>query len=88
MDALASSTRTAGQVNNNEAFFAGACACDVDEVDVGDVDLGWVRCASRLVDVEVALVKHDGVVGVLNINVLVCDVRDVSDQALAERWEM
>lgn len=39
VDALASSSWAADQVDNDKTFFAGAGAGDVDEVDVGDVDL-------------------------------------------------
>ena len=78
MNPTARSARTARQIRHDLAVLAAARAGDVDEVDVGDVDFAWVGSACRLVDVEVALVEHDGRVCVLDVDILVGDVVDES----------
>ena len=54
---------------------------DIIKRDVGDVDLRWVSRALRRINVEVALVQHDGMVRIFDVDVLVRDVVDppVSD---------
>lgn len=81
MNASARRTRGASEIGHDPPLLAAAGAADVDEVDVGDVDAAGVLGADGLVDVEVALVEHDGEVGVLDADVL---VRDVADVAVAD----
>lgn len=78
MDAVASSAWAASEIGNDLAVLTTACAVDVQEVDVGDVDFAWVRGAGCVVDVEVALVQNDGGICVLDVDVLVGDVIDIS----------
>lgn len=49
------------------------------ELDVCEVDSGWVLGASGAVNVEVTLVEDNGDVGVFNVDVLVGDVVDTTE---------
>ena len=51
---------------------------DVDKLNICNVDFGRRRCAYCRVDVEVALVEHNRVIRVLNVDILVRDIADVS----------
>lgn len=78
MNAGTCGSGTAREISDDTTVLAAARSIDVDKVDVRDVDIAWVRRASCVVDVEVALVKHNRRISVLNVNVLVCDVVDVA----------
>jgi hypothetical protein len=78
MNTITCRSRTTRQICNNIACLATAGARDIDEVDVCDVDLAGILCASSLVDVKVALVQYDRAVSFLNVNVFIGDVVDVS----------
>ncbi len=74
MNTTARCSRTTDQAADNLLILSAARAREVDEIDVGDVDLAWVLGASCLVDVKVALIQYERRVGVFNVDVLVCDV--------------
>lgn len=78
MDPVTSSTRTTRKIRHHLAVLPTARPRDVQEPDICDFDFGRVRCTSRLVDVEVALVKDDRCIRVLDVNVLVSNVVDIT----------
>jgi hypothetical protein len=78
VDVRAHGVGRASQINNLLAVLARGCAIDVVKDNVGDVDSGRVCCTLGCIDIEVALVKHKGLVGVLDVNVAVGDVVDAS----------
>lgn len=71
----------ADQIGHDLALLAGRSTVDVLKGDVGDVHARWELRALRRLDVEVALIQHYRLVGVLNVDVL---VRDVVDSAVAD----
>ena len=81
MDPTARRTGTARQIRHDPALLPAARPVDIQELDVCDAHLARVRRAGSIVDVEVALVEHDGVVRVLDVDVL---VRNVVDEAVAD----
>lgn len=89
MDSVARSPGTTRQIGNNFSILATACSVYVQEVDVCNVHLRRVRCTGRLVDVEIALIKNDRSVSVLDVDILVGDVVDVAiaDVGTGPRFE-
>jgi len=83
MNTLTRRTWTAREICYDPALLTTACTVNVQEVDVGDVDVRRVCCARRLVDVEVALIEDNGIIRVLDVDVFVCDVADVT---VADIW--
>lgn len=71
MNAVARSTRTTRKICDNLALFATASTGEVDEVDVGNVDLGRVFSACGVVNVEVTLIQNKWVISVLDVYVLI-----------------
>lgn len=51
---------------------------DVDKLNICNVDFRRRRCAYCCVNVKVALVEHQRVISVLNVDILVRDIADVS----------
>ncbi|CDM38224.1 unnamed protein product [Penicillium roqueforti FM164] len=49
------------------------------ELDVREIDSGWVLGASGAVNVEVILVKDNGTIGISNVNVLRGDIVDTTE---------
>lgn len=78
MNVRAHGVGRASQINNLLAVLPRGCAIDVVKDDVGDVHSGRVCCTLGRVDIEVALVQHKGLVGVLDVDVAVGDVVDAS----------
>jgi hypothetical protein len=78
MDVRAYSIRRAGQVSNDFILTSGWGTINVLKGDVGDIDGRRVLSTSSGVDVEVALIQDDGLVSVLNVNILVGDVVDTA----------
>lgn len=78
VDSLACRSWAACKIGYNLSVLSTAGSADVDEVDVCDVDLARVCGASGLVDFEVALVQHNWVVCVLDIDIFVCDIVHVA----------
>lgn len=70
--------RRTHQTAHDLARLAGRRARDILKPNVGDVHLGRKLGAFGRLDVEVALVEHDRVVRVLDVDVFVCDVRDAA----------
>jgi hypothetical protein len=81
MDPRADRIRRAGQISHDLAVFSRGGSIDILKDDVCEIHAGRVGGALRSVDVEVALVQDDRVVGVLDADVL---VRDVVDAAVAD----
>ena len=78
MDVRAHRIRRAGQINHLLAVLARRGAIDVVKDNVGDVDGGRVGSTLGRIDVEVTLVQHKGLVGVLDVDVAVGDVVNAS----------
>lgn len=76
MDVRAHGVGRAGQINNLLAVLARGCAINIVKYDVGDINSGWVCCTLGRIYVEIALVQHKGLVGVLNVDVTIGDVVD------------
>lgn len=74
MDPAAGRPWTTSQICDHFSVLASARTGKVDEVNVRDVDFARVRCARRLVDIEIALVKHQRCIRVLNMDVLVSNI--------------
>jgi hypothetical protein len=73
-----SSARTTSQVRNNSIIFSRRRAGEIDEFDIGNVDIGRVGSAGGRVDVEVALIEDDGGVGVFDVDVFVGNVGNIA----------
>lgn len=73
--------RTAHQTRNNLPISSTTNTREIVESNVGDVDSTGELRAGLGVDVEVALVEHDGPVDVVDVEV---DVGDVVDVAVAD----
>jgi hypothetical protein len=78
MNATASGSWGARQIRHNTSLLSTAGAVNVDELDIGDVDLRRGRFADSGVDIEVALVEYNRVIGVLDVDILVGNVADIS----------
>lgn len=78
LDAAADGVGRTSQVGNYLVLLTGRGAVDVGEGDVGHVHAGGVVGAFGGGDVKVTLVQHDGVIGVLDVDVLVGDVVDIA----------
>lgn len=78
VDARANRVGRAGQINHLFAVLARRRAIDVVKDNVGDVDGGRVCCTLGCIDVEIALVQHNGLIGVLDVDVAVSDVVNAS----------
>lgn len=81
MNPITRRARAACQIRNHPAVLPTRAARDIDEIDVRDVHLARILRTRGLVDVEIALVKHDGRIRVLDDDVL---VRHVVDVAIAD----
>lgn len=81
MNTRARRPRTAHQIRHDLAQLATARAINIDEVDISDIDLARVRRTRRIVDLEIALVKHNRMVRILDMDVL---VGDIIDEAVAD----
>ena len=78
MNIRAHSIRRAGQVSNYFILSSRRGTIDILKGDVGDVDGRGILSTSGGVDVEVALIQDNGLVGILNVDILVGDVVDTA----------
>jgi hypothetical protein len=78
MDAIASCTWTASQICHYLPLLSATGTIDVDKIDIRNVDITRILRTRRIVYIEVALIQYNGMIGILDVNVLVGDVVDIS----------
>lgn len=78
VDPIARSTRTARKIRDYPAVLPTAGAGNIQKVDIGNVHFRRIFRACCFVDVEIALIKDNRSIRILDVNVLVGDVVDVS----------
>lgn len=83
MNATARRSRATRQIRDHPPILPTARPMHIQKVDIRDIHLTRVRRAGRLVDVEVALIQNNRSISVLDVNVLVGDVVNVS---VADVW--
>lgn len=78
MNPSARGAGTARQIRDNPPFLTRTTSIYILENDIRNVHFAWVRRARRLVDVEIALIEHNGIIGVLDMYVFIRYVVDVA----------
>lgn len=78
LNVVTDSVGAASKLGDLASIRAARCASEVLEENVVDVDLGGVLCADLRLNVEVASIKNNRPISVVNVEVFEGDVFDVS----------
>jgi hypothetical protein len=78
MDPRTNRIRRTRQISNYSPFLSRRRSRHVLESDVGEIYARRVSCTFSLIEIEVALVEDDGIIGVVDVDVFICDVVDAA----------